>query len=100
MGEGLSHWSSMVLRKSQTYFFDRHTHPNSMYSNFCHVLKGNITNNKTGLKFALQNGCEPSLYVTAISELISDKKVDIVGKFNKQATNIHKVVEYTIVLIR
>ena len=39
MGEGLSHWSSMVLRKSQTYFFDRHTHPNSMYSNFCHVLK-------------------------------------------------------------
>ena len=44
MGEGLSHWSSMVLRKSQTYFFDRHTHPNSMYSNFCHVL--NITNNE------------------------------------------------------
>ena len=39
MGEGLSHWSSMALRKSQTYFFDRHTHPNSMYSNFCHVLK-------------------------------------------------------------
>ena len=43
MGEGLSHWSSMVLRKSQTYFFDRHTHPNSMYSNFCHVLKDIIT---------------------------------------------------------
>lgn len=64
------------------------------------ILLGNITNNKTGLKFALQNGGEPSLYVTAISELISDKKVDIVGKFNKQATNIHKVVEYTIVLIR
>ena len=41
MGEGLSHWSNMVLRKSQTYFFDRHTHPNSMYSNFCHVLKSN-----------------------------------------------------------
>ena len=38
MGEGRSHWSSMVLRKSQTCFFDRHTHPNSMYSNFCHVL--------------------------------------------------------------
>ena len=39
MGEGRSHWSSMVLRKSQTCFFDRHTHPSSMYSNFCHVLK-------------------------------------------------------------
>lgn len=44
MGEGLSHWSSMVLRKSQTCFSDRHTHPNSMYSNFCHVL------NKTHLR--------------------------------------------------
>ena len=39
MGEGRSHWSSMVLRKSQTCFSDRHTHPNSMYLNFCHVLK-------------------------------------------------------------
>ena len=39
MGEGRSHWSSMVLRKSQMCFSDRHTHPNSMYSNFCHVLK-------------------------------------------------------------
>ncbi len=38
MGEGRSHWSSMVLRKSQTCFSDRHTHPNSMYLNFCHVL--------------------------------------------------------------
>ena len=45
MGEGLSHWSSMVLRKSQTCFSDRHTHPNSMYSNFCHVLKSSISNN-------------------------------------------------------
>ena len=42
MGEGRSHWSSMVLRKSQTCFSDRHTHPNSMYLNFCHVLKQEI----------------------------------------------------------
>ena len=41
MGEGRSHWSSMVLRKSQTCFSDRHTHPNSMYLNFCHVLNAN-----------------------------------------------------------
>lgn len=39
MDEGLSLWSSMVLRKSQTCFSDRHTHLNSMYSKFCHVLK-------------------------------------------------------------
>lgn len=62
------------------------------------ILLGNVTNNKLGLKFALQNGCEPSLYVKAISELIENKKVDIIGKFNKQATNIHKVSEYTIVV--
>ena len=54
MGKGLSHWSSMVLRKSQTYFFDRHTHPNSMYSNFCHVLK------KIILKFAFTSRKEDS----------------------------------------
>lgn len=42
MGEGRSHWSSMVLRKSQTCFFDRHTHPSSMYSNFCHVVLNRV----------------------------------------------------------
>ncbi len=42
MEEGLSHWSNMVLRKSQTYFYDQHTHPNSMYSIFGHVLKANL----------------------------------------------------------
>ena len=52
MGEGLSHWSSMVLRKSQTCFSDRHTHPNSMYSNFCHVLKNERKLNR--IKFALK----------------------------------------------
>ena len=53
MGEGLSHWSSMVLRKSQTCFSDRHTHPNSMYSNFCHVLKNNITSSYAIAKIGL-----------------------------------------------
>lgn len=62
------------------------------------ILSGIISNNKQGLKFALKNGCEPSLYVTAISDLIEKKKVDINGKFNKQATNIHKVKEYTIIV--
>lgn len=38
MDEELSRWSNMVLRKSQTRFSDRYIHPNSMHSNFCHVL--------------------------------------------------------------
>lgn len=62
------------------------------------ILSGEISNNKQGLKFALKKGCEPSLYVVAISELLESKKVDVSGKFNKQATNIHKVNEYTIVV--
>lgn len=39
MGEGPDHLLSMVLRQPQTCFTNRHTHPNSKYSNFCHVLK-------------------------------------------------------------
>lgn len=62
------------------------------------ILSGIISTNKQGLKYALKNGCEPSLYVTAISDLIEKKKVDINGTFNKQATNIHKVKEYTIIV--
>lgn len=62
------------------------------------ILSRKISNNKQGLKFALKNGCEPSLYVSAISELLESKKIDISGKFNKQATNIHKVDEYTILV--
>lgn len=53
MGEGLSHWSSMVLRKSQTCFSDRHTHPNSMYSNFCHVLNATIVKSEDMTSYKL-----------------------------------------------
>ena len=60
MGEGLSHWSSMVLRKSQTCFSDRHTHPNSMYSNFCHVLK-----NKASKAKKETNELPENIYVSA-----------------------------------
>lgn len=62
------------------------------------ILSGIIADNKTGLKSALVKGCEPALYIKAISELIESKKVDVIGKFNKQSTNIHKVSEYTIVV--
>ena len=51
MDEGLSLWSSMVLRKSQTCFSDRHTHLNSMYSKFCHVL------NQTCFRVLSTQGC-------------------------------------------
>lgn len=61
------------------------------------ILLGKIRDNRTGLKYALKRGCQPSLYIKAITELANAKKVIITGKFNKQATNIHKVDVYTII---
>ena len=81
MGEGLSHWSSMVLRKSQTCFSDRHTHPNSMYSNFCHVLK-----------FFVQI---PKTFVQKIIEKAAEEKIkDLVPKKNSTRSfcNIMRLV--------
>ena len=69
MGEGLSHWSSMVLRKSQTYFFDRHTHPNSMSSNFCHVLNRPIKNLFYVFGFGWCGDGPESVYVVPAREL-------------------------------
>ena len=68
MGEGRSHWSSMVLRKSQTCFSDRHTHPNSMYLNFCHVLKNKNINMRAnlvgfGLCLGLRNVKKINIYL-------------------------------------
>lgn len=61
-----------------------------------HILSGSITNNIDGLRFALSEGCEPSLFVTVISDMKKKKEVDIDGKFNKQATNIHKAEKYSL----
>lgn len=62
------------------------------------ILSGKIKDNYTGLKYALERGCEPSLYIRAITELMNADKVSINGKFNKQATNIHKVELYSITI--
>lgn len=71
MGEGLSHWSSMVLRKSQTCFSDRHTHPNSMYSNFCHVLKKDLYTYLSSYSFEVF--CKQDLLETENTEIVIDE---------------------------
>lgn len=58
--------------------------------------KGQIINNVAGLKFTLSKGCEPKLFVEVIDSLCNEKKIEIIGKFNRQSTNIHKVDEYRI----
>lgn len=62
------------------------------------ILSGAIRDNHTGLKYALKRGCQPSLYIQAITELKNADKVSINGKFNRQATNIHKVDLYRITI--
>jgi hypothetical protein len=39
------------------------------------VLSGEITDNKTGLKYALKNRCLPEVFVTTISELEKNKLI-------------------------
>ena len=42
MDDVQSRWSNMVWKRFQTYFSVRAIHLNSMFSNFCHVLKSDI----------------------------------------------------------
>ncbi len=62
------------------------------------ILNCEIKDNLTGLDYALRCGCEPKLYVEVIDALIKEKKVHVVGTFNRQATNICKVNKYKIEL--
>ncbi len=63
------------------------------------LLKGCFPNNIVGLKWTLSQGCEPKLFVETISELIKENKIGINGKFNKKASNIHRVEPYNIIVL-
>lgn len=60
------------------------------------ILQGRIDNNIKGLKWVLSKGCEPKIFVETISEMLANDKIIIEGKFNKQASKIHKVDVYNI----
>ncbi|MCK4909621.1 MAG: three-Cys-motif partner protein TcmP [Planctomycetes bacterium] len=60
------------------------------------ILSGKISGNADGLKKALINGCLPKIFVEVISELTKNGRINIIGDFNRQATNIHKVKKYQI----
>ena len=63
------------------------------------ILKSEITDNVTGLEYALKNGCEPKLFVETVKKLLEENKIQIDGKMNSQSTNIHKVDKYKIVVL-
>lgn len=64
------------------------------------ILKGNISDNKTGLKYALQCGCLGDVYCDAVEELLSAGKISIDGAFNKRKTSIHSLKGQYIYKIR
>lgn len=62
------------------------------------VLKGEITDNITGLKFALKNRCLPELFTETIKVMEKEGKILRKGNVNNRSSNIHKIQKYTIEL--
>lgn len=62
------------------------------------ILQSKISDNETGLKYTLKQGCEPKLFVDTVEKLLARGKIDIDGKFNRQSSNIHKVEKYKIIV--
>ncbi|WP_165022757.1 three-Cys-motif partner protein TcmP [Dysgonomonas sp. ZJ279] len=60
------------------------------------ILNGEITNNKDGLLYTLECGCEPKIFPDVINELLKKKKIEIIGKKNRTSTSIHNVDVYNI----
>lgn len=61
-----------------------------------HILSGEITDNITGLKCAMRNGCEPKLFTEVIQNLEKEKLIERIGEVNNQSSNIHKAKIYHI----
>lgn len=57
------------------------------------ILSGEISDNEKGLKYALVHGCEPKVFTAVVEELITCEAIEIIGRFNKQSTNIHRIRE-------
>jgi three-Cys-motif partner protein len=62
------------------------------------ILKGDICDNITGLKYTLSNGCIPKLFTDILKKLEKDGKIKRIGDLNYASTNIHKAGKYGIEL--
>lgn len=60
------------------------------------ILSGEITNNISGLKFAMHKGCLPLLFTSVVQQLEKDKLIDRYGEVNNQSSTIHKAKVYHI----
>jgi three-Cys-motif partner protein len=100
-------WSHDKLSGEANYNIDNNWEAGSLYSQLGEnvkkdtvkkeikelILSEEIKDNKTGLKYVLIRGCEPKLFTEVVQNLINKKAIEIIGKFNKQSTSIHKIKE-------
>jgi hypothetical protein len=66
------------------------------------IISKEISDNISGLKFAMNRGCEPKLFTETIKRLEKSGKIERVGNLNYVSTNIHKLKnkQYKIKLIK
>lgn len=57
------------------------------------VLEAKIQDSISGLKYALNLGCTPSLFTDVIKKLENDNKISRTGKLSYSSMNIHKIKE-------
>jgi three-Cys-motif partner protein len=62
------------------------------------ILSKEISDNITGLKYALKRGCLPVLFTNVIKELEKNERITRNGELNYSSTNIHNAKLYNIVL--
>ncbi len=100
-------WNHDTLSGEANYNIDNNWEENTLFSQLGEnvkkdtvskkikklILSGEILDNKTGLKYALINGCEPKLFTQVVKKLKDSNLIEIIGEFNKQSTNIHKIKE-------
>lgn len=60
------------------------------------ILSGKISDNITGLKFSMQNGCEPKLFTEVVQQLEKEKQIERYGDINNQSSVVHKAKVYKI----
>ncbi|MBT3422177.1 MAG: three-Cys-motif partner protein TcmP [Bacteroidetes bacterium] len=60
------------------------------------ILSGEISDNITGLKFAMHNGCEPKLFTEVVQKLEKEKLIERIGEVNNKSSIIHRAKTYHI----
>lgn len=60
------------------------------------ILSGEISDNISGLKYAMHNGCEPKLFIAVVQALEKEKMIERFGEVNNKSSDIHKAKVYHI----